>query len=118
VIYSELTRRYFDTAPLAGTLGGEGVRRGVAGSREQGAWVQFELRIEAARVTDARFLAWGCPHTIAVAAWVAEQALGAAAGPQGGPDAQMLAAHFEVPAEKLGRLLLVEDAWAALWHGY
>jgi NifU-like protein involved in Fe-S cluster formation len=114
--YSELTRRYFETAPHAGVIasGAEtAVGRGFAGDRERGTWVQFDVEVQAGRCLDARFLAFGCPHTIAVAAWVAQRASGSAlcaALPEPVAD---LAQRFEVPTEKRGRLLIVEDAWLA-----
>jgi NifU-like protein involved in Fe-S cluster formation len=114
--YSELTRRYFESAPHAGVLREDvatQVFRGAAGNRDRGTWVQFDIRAAARRCLDARFLAFGCPHTIAVAAWVAQQASGSvlrAALPEA---VAALAQRFEVPAEKLGRLLIVEDAWRA-----
>ncbi len=43
--YSELTLRYFESAPGAGVLSGPDVHRGAAGSREQGTWVQFDLQV-------------------------------------------------------------------------
>jgi NifU-like protein involved in Fe-S cluster formation len=106
--YSELTRRYFESAALAGTL--PRAFRGAAGDRAQGTWVQFDVQCDAGTVTDARFLVFGCPHTIAAAAWLAETAIGSA--PQCGmpQSAQALRERFEVPVEKLGRLLIVEDA--------
>ncbi len=115
--YSELTRRYFETAGAAGVLSGGCVGRGAAGTRRAGTWVQFDIQLEPGgepqrRILAARFLAFGCPHTIAVAAWVCERAAGtfcAAALPE---TAQALCRRFEVPAEKLGRLLVIEDAWA------
>ncbi|MGA9028785.1 MAG: iron-sulfur cluster assembly scaffold protein [Steroidobacteraceae bacterium] len=112
--YSELTQRYFETAPGAGTLG-PGAARGAAGSRAQGTWVQFELQIDApgGRIAAARFLAFGCPHTIAVAAWVAEAAVGRLPQPALPEGVQALRRRFDLPVEKLGRLLVVEDAWLA-----
>jgi NifU-like protein involved in Fe-S cluster formation len=113
VTYSELTLRYFETPAAAGVLSGAGVYRGAAGHREQGTWVQFDLQVAAGMLRDVRFLAFGCPHTIAVAAFVAEQAVGrpaAAALPFG---VQALRERFAVPTEKLGRLLIIEDAWTA-----
>ncbi len=113
--YSALTRRYFETAASAGTLDGAGVRRGTAGSRAQGAWRRFDLRVGPGTglIEEARFLAYGCPHTIAVAAWVAERAVGGPARAELPEDVQRLRQRFEVPVEKLGRLLVVEDAWRA-----
>ena len=48
--------------------------RGRAGDREQGAAVQFAFRIEQDRVVEARFQAFGCPHLLAAASWVTEEA--------------------------------------------
>ena len=115
--YSELTLRYFETAAHSGVLVGPNVYRGAAGSRAQGTWVQFDLQISGGMVRAARFLAFGCPHTIAVSAWVAEQAGGPvsqAALPEGVQD---LSERFAVPMEKRGRLLIIEDAWVAAVMG-
>ncbi|HLZ97136.1 MAG TPA: iron-sulfur cluster assembly scaffold protein [Steroidobacteraceae bacterium] len=115
--YSNLTRLHFDDPVCAGVLSGAGVRRGMAGARAQGVWVQFDVRIGARNqeliVEAARFLAYGCPHVIAVADWVARQAVGGPAEPVLPEGVQALRERFEVPIEKLGRLLIVEDAWIA-----
>ncbi|MHB8477539.1 MAG: iron-sulfur cluster assembly scaffold protein [Steroidobacteraceae bacterium] len=115
--YSELTLRYFETAPGAGVLTGPDVYRGSAGSRAQGAWVQFDVQVNGGMIRAARFLAFGCPHTIAVSAWVAERGAGpvmTAALPQ---SVQELSDRFAVPVEKRGRLLIIEDAWVAALTG-
>jgi NifU-like protein involved in Fe-S cluster formation len=115
--YSELTLRYFETAAGAGVLAGPDVYRGAAGSRAQGTWVQFDLQVSAGSIREARFLAFACPHTIAAAAWVAEQAAGHPVGPASGdalPESvQALSDRFAVPTEKRGRILIIEDAWMA-----
>ncbi|MGA2779453.1 MAG: iron-sulfur cluster assembly scaffold protein [Steroidobacteraceae bacterium] len=116
--YSDLTRRYFETARAAGVLSGNRVGRGAAGSRRGGTWVQFDIELEPApyperRIAAARFLAFACPHTIAVAAWVAERAVGEVCAAGLPESVHAISRRFEVPAEKLGRLLIVEDAWAA-----
>ena len=111
--YNDLTRRYFEAPANAGVLVGPGTFRGSAGDRAHGTWVQFDLQTHAGTVQDARFLAFGCPHVIAVSAWLAEQALGrplTAALPE---SVQTLRERFDIPLEKLGRLLVIEDAWAA-----
>ena len=111
--YSEVTLHYFRTVPAAGVLVGPGTGRGAAGARERGTWVQFDVRVEEGIIREARFLAFGCPHTIAVSAWVAEQAVGHGVGPVPAlPESvQALSERFAVPVEKRGRLLIVEDAW-------
>jgi NifU-like protein involved in Fe-S cluster formation len=111
--YNELTRSHFETAANAGELQGPGVFRGAAGSRAQGTWVQFDLQIEAGAVCAAKFLAFACPHTIAVAAWLAEQAVGRRVAPQLAESVLALRDRFAVPVEKMGRLLIIEDAWLA-----
>jgi hypothetical protein len=117
VKYSELTLHYFETAAEAGILLGPDVCRGAAGSRAQGTWVQFDLQVSGGVIQAARFLAFGCPHTIAVSAWVAEHAagpVGRAALPEGVAD---LSERFAVPLHKRGRLLIIEDAWVAAVTG-
>ena len=111
--YNELTRRYFEQAAACGVLSGPGTFRGAAGSRAQGTWVQFDVQAagQARVITAASFLAFGCPHVIAAAAWVAEQAVGRRAEPVLPESVQTLRMRFDAPVEKLGRLLIVEDAW-------
>jgi cysteine desulfurase len=113
MIYSELTRRYFESAAAAGELTGPDVFRGAAGDRERGTWVQFDLQIGQGNVQAARFLAFACPHSIAVCAWLAETALGKPLQRNLAESAQELRHRFEVPVEKMGRLLIIEDAWSA-----
>ena len=114
--YNDLTRTYFESAANAGELTGPGVFRGAAGNHAQGTWVQFDLQITAGMVLAAKFLAFGCPHTIAVAAWLAEQAVGGQVVPQLPESVQALRDRFAVPVEKMGRLLIIEDAWLAAVH--
>jgi NifU-like protein involved in Fe-S cluster formation len=111
--YNEQTRRLFETAARAGVLAGPLVHRGAAGNREYGTWVQFDLQTASGILTDARFLAFGCPHTIAVTAWVAEQAVGQPLIRRLPDSVQAISLQFAVPVEKLGRLLIIEDAWLA-----
>jgi hypothetical protein len=123
--YSALTRRYFDRADGAGVLTGPCVARGAAGSRAQGTWLQFDLAwrlptapplsgaAPAPQIEAARFLAFACPHTIAVASWVVECSVGRAVSPKLPEPVQAIAQRFDLPVAKLGRLLIVEDAWAA-----
>jgi hypothetical protein len=115
--YNDLTRRYFETTPAAGVLGAapspaSGFFRGSAGSRERGTWVQFDIQVQEARILDARFLAFACPHVIAAASWVAEHGGGSLAAALPEP-VLALRERFGVPQEKLGKLLIMEDAWLA-----
>jgi len=111
--YNDLTRNYFESAANAGELEGPGVFRGAAGNRDQGTWVQFDLRINGGAVSEAKFLAFACPHTIAVAAWLTERAVGGQVTPVLPESVPALRDRFAVPVEKMGRLLIIEDAWLA-----
>lgn len=111
--YSECTRRYFEAAAGAGVLEGPDVHRGAAGGAAQGAWVQFDVRLNHRVIEAARFLAFGCPHTIAVSAWVVEHGLGPLTRAALPESVQQLSGRFDVPPEKRGRLLIIEDAWVA-----
>jgi NifU-like N terminal domain len=117
VNYSKLTLHYFETAGNAGVLAGPGTFRGAAGSRGQGAWVQFDVRVSGGLIEEARFLAFGCPHTIAVSAWVAERAVGLGAHLALPEPVLGLSERFAVPVEKRGRLLIIEDAWLGALKG-
>lgn len=97
----------------AGLMPGARPIRGEAGERGQDAWVRFDLLVTDDVVKDARFQAYGCPHTLAVAAWVARELPGRRRVTlQPGAPAEWAQTHA-VPVEKLGRLLVVEDALQA-----
>jgi NifU-like protein involved in Fe-S cluster formation len=83
---------------------------GQAGSSARGAWVRLKLRIQGARVTDAQFGVYGCPHTVAATAWVARRIVGRDVNDLLPEGVAKLCEPLEVPAEKLGRLLVIEDA--------
>jgi cysteine desulfurase len=94
-------------APAAALVSGE------AGGRGQETWVRFHLLVAGDTVKEARFQAFACPHTTGVAAWLC----GALRGRKReqlipGTPREWAQAHG-VPAEKLGRLLVVEDALRA-----
>lgn len=83
---------------------------GEAGGPGRDVWVRFRLRVEAGRVAHAAYRVYGCPHTMAAAAWLAERVQGRAVADVVPGTPQEWAAALDVPAEKLGRLLTLEDA--------
>jgi NifU-like protein involved in Fe-S cluster formation len=95
------------SVPTAAVVSGE------AGGRGQETWVRFHLLIAGDTVKEARFQAFACPHTTEVAAWLCGELRGRTreqlipGTPSGWAEAH------GVPAEKLGRLLVVEDALRA-----
>ena len=115
--YNELTRRHFEHPARLGTLAGPDCYRGAAGSRSAGTWVQFDVCLARSgaerQVREVRFLAFGCPHVIAAAGLVAEEAQGGAAEPGLLQSVHALRERLDAPVEKLGRLFVVEDAWVA-----
>ena len=119
---SPLARQYFAALRCAGAPATDssgnacGWLAGGAGSPAEDAQVIFHIRLsaDAKCVTEARFQAYGCPHTLATAAWLAGQLYDrtlASLLPSAPAD---WSDQLGVPIEKLGRLLLIEDALRAL----
>lgn len=113
--YSGEVRHRFETAPRHGRILAAPSERlfGGAGETGRGVRVEFEARVRGGVIAECRFRAFGCPHVIAAASWVAEQAEGRAVGETDWLDPRRLAELLEVPAYKLGSLLVVEDAFRA-----
>jgi cysteine desulfurase len=104
--------RLFRELPGAGVIPDSAgtVLHGEAGGPAEEVWVRFHLLVDGDSVKDARFEARGCPHTLATAAWLS-------AALRGGRPEEVLrsgprawARILGVPVEKLGRLLVIEDA--------
>ncbi len=83
---------------------------GEAGGPGQEVWIRFRLQVDAGRVRAATYRVYGCPHTMVAAAWLAEQVQGRAVADMVPGRPQEWAAALGIPAEKLGRLLTLEDA--------
>jgi hypothetical protein len=99
---------------------GEQLLRGEAGQERLGTRVRFLLRVANGRVLEARYRAYGCPHTLAACEWLARalesSRLGTYSAKElwagiGGPLDWV--ERLEIPSGKLGRLLVVEDALRA-----
>jgi len=110
--YNSLVRKLFSDAQAASQA--EPVRGkwliAEAGSIALGTWVRLKLEVQDARVTDARFRVYGCPHTVAATAWLAQHILGRAVNSLLPEGIARFCQPLEVPSEKLGRLLMIEDA--------
>jgi NifU-like protein involved in Fe-S cluster formation len=113
--YSPEVVRRFDSARTAGELQIEsaGQVSGEAEDRTLGVWVRFQLHVSEGIVRAARFAAFGCPHTIAVADWAAERLQGRRASELETLGLVAIGRELGVPVEKLGKLLRIEDALAA-----
>ena len=102
-----------DGRAIAKDAAGAALVTGEAGGPGQDTWVRFHLLVAGDIVKEARFQAFACPHTMKVAAQLCEALRGRTRqalipGTPGG-----WAQEHGVPAEKLGRLLVVEDALRA-----
>ena len=115
-LYSPLVHELFERLPHAGDLapGSGTLVHSEAMALDRGAWVRFGARIEDGRVVDCAFRAWGCPHTLAAAALAASRMHGQRIDGQAACDARRLATELDASPEKLGRLLVVEDALFAM----
>jgi cysteine desulfurase len=86
-------------------------RAGRAGQRAQGTEASFHIALSEARVvTAARASVYGCPDTLRTAAWLVEQLPGRNLGNllPGTPTDWL--EDLQIPREKLGKLLVLEDA--------
>jgi cysteine desulfurase len=109
---SPLTRELFSRLAGAGVLPDAAgtVLRAEAGQESGESWVRLQLLVRDDTVIEARFQALGCPHTVAAASWLTQQLAGRRrAEAQPGTPAEW-ARTLAIPVEKLGRLLIIEDA--------
>ena len=118
--YSGEVRQRFETVPRQGRVLAAPAERisGAAGEISRGVRVEFEARVRGGRIAECRFRAYGCPHVIAAASWVAEQAEGRSPGDVQWLEPRRLAELLEAPPHKLGSLLVVEDAYRACVAGW
>ncbi len=115
--YSARVLDLFRRLPGAGGVaaGAGAIVAGEAVALDRGAWVRYEARIERGRIRDCAFRAWGCPHLLAAAALACSAMRGCAIDTSAAIDARGLASELDIPAEKMGRLLVIEDAMQALF---
>jgi len=113
--YSPVVVDHFLAPRNAGCLEtGEGVIRGVAGSVAQGTMFVLTARIASERIEAVRFEAYGCPHCIAAGSWLTERLVGLTEPELRQWRWRAADQALAFPAEKRGRLLILEDAVKAL----
>jgi NifU-like protein involved in Fe-S cluster formation len=110
--YPAPVERHFNHPSNVGPLAAAAlpVIRGEAGSAAAGAWVVFEAEIAGESVRRLAFRAFGCPYLIAACSRATEQLAGTQASAARRFDPAALAQELSVPAEKLGSLLILQDA--------
>ena len=115
---AEVLRRFSAPRPALDARGFPGrVVTGEAEDRTLHVWVRFELQVIGDTIQAVGYHVYGCPHTVAAASLVAERFTGRRIEFCGGFAVQELADELEVPVEKLGKLLRVEDAMLACLRG-
>jgi cysteine desulfurase len=100
-------------SPASGAPQGAGWIAGEAGGPGEDTWVRFHLLVSGDIVKDARVQAFGCPHTLQVAGWLCAQLPGRSRGALAPASPAEWAESRSVPVERLGRLLVIEDALKA-----
>ena len=116
-------RALFEALDHAGELPGATaepgrVVRGEAGREALGTRVRFALRLVEGRVAAVRYRAYGCPHTLATCEWLARElegrsVAGRALEALGVGNPLEWSERLGLPPAKLGRLLVIEDAFRA-----
>jgi NifU-like protein involved in Fe-S cluster formation len=111
MVYSEEVRRRFEAAGADPAPADDAT--GSAEDRALGVWAQCRVQIRDHLIDRAHFHVFGCPHTIAAASLLAEWLQGRPVVALREEWASRLADQLQVPREKLGRLLVLEDALTA-----
>lgn len=114
--YSDRVRAHFATPAHAGDLEGRYPVEvaGEAAESAGGCRVVLSAGIDGGIFNEVRFRVFGCPHLVAAAEEWCRQVEGNRASSRTGPAIAGLMDLLDVPVEKTGRLLVLEDAWAAL----
>ncbi|MGH8442806.1 MAG: iron-sulfur cluster assembly scaffold protein [Nevskiaceae bacterium] len=112
--YPDSVWRLFEHPPRAGVLEGPQTRSGIASTPANRSRLELHVRLAGARVEDARFRAYGCPISIAVGAWLAEQAVGRTLDELSSIRSQEIRQALEIPVDRLHCALLGEDAVKSL----
>ncbi len=81
---------------------------------EQGVRLALAADVRDGRLATLRFRAWGCPHVIAAAEAFCANYEGRAVSELEAFSAQEIMQSLSVPAEKTGRILVLEDVVHAL----
>jgi NifU-like protein involved in Fe-S cluster formation len=115
--YSSEVRRRFSAPVRAGEipLDAGDVVEGAAEDRSLYVWVRFQVQLKGAKIERVRYRAYGCPHTLVAADLIAGGLEGKFVDALLAVDLQSVSQRIELPREKYGKLLRIEDALAACY---
>ena len=108
--YNCAVRDCFSDPVHAGDVAG-GV---VAFFEDQGMRIRLSAGLEKDRITELRFLVWGCPHVIAASEAFCRQFEGLSVAELEHFKTDQIMLDLAVPVEKTGRILVLEDTVRSL----
>ena len=108
--YNAAVRELFANPQHAGTL--PGAPCGFVD--EQGIMVRFSATVSDDRLLALRFLVRGCPHVVAACELICRQQSGQPLAALESVNCAQIMTTLAIPAEKTGRILVVEDAIRSL----
>lgn len=110
--YSSEVQQRFLAPRGAGAFeeGTPGLASGEAEDRTLNVWVRFQVDAHEGVIRATRFQVYGCPYTVAAAAWVAEWLEGRPLEALGQLDVHAVREALRVPPDRLGKLLRIQDA--------
>lgn len=89
---------------------------GEAEDRTLNVWVRIQVSLVESIIRSVRYQVFGCPHMVAAAGWVAEALQGQSRDALRELDMHEIRNTLDAPLEKLGKLLVLEDALHACWR--
>lgn len=118
VTYNDAVRRHFAEPRHAGDLDNsfDTTISAEVSESDEGARIQVSAGLRDGAIAAAAFRAWGCPHLVAAADLVCERLTGQPVRSLENYDLAHITRELCIPAEKAGRILLLEDALATLWE--
>lgn len=113
--YSDVVVDHFERPRNVGRFApAADVIEGSAGRRDQGVVFTLSARVGDAVIKSVRFEVYGCPHCIAAGSWLSQRLAGCTQDELRRWSWQEVAGAIDIPSEKRGRLLILEDAVRAL----
>ncbi|HEY4366746.1 MAG TPA: iron-sulfur cluster assembly scaffold protein [Steroidobacteraceae bacterium] len=113
--YSDLVVDHFENPRHAGRFAAASdVIEGQGGTPERGAAFSLTARVMGEVIQSVRFEVYGCPHCVAAGSWLSERLVGCTSTDLERWSWREVADVLQVPLEKRGKLLMLEDAVRAM----